>query len=472
MTAPLARLEPVPLQIDDAVQELAREGAGLGLQIADAGCNVNEIAKRAQSERALLEKIHEQMKQLGQDNAQIAESTTNALTNAQHTAQKIQQSSAKLDGLIQEIEVLVANVTQSHGLLEELSSALKKVEKVIGGIDAISRQTNLLALNATIEAARAGEAGRGFAVVASEVKKLASQTSKSTNEISSTLAALTANARALIEQGATSEKAAKAVGQGTQAIVETFASVEDAVHLIADDASTIQKAASEIDERSSALLVDVGEVARSFDASSINLLHVDKRLTEMQAIGEVLIKAGVQAGAKTEHALFVSEAQRLAQEVSRLCEKAIDDGTITMEDLFDRDYRKIPGSNPDQFTNRHVEFFDTVLRPLYDSVLDFDPRVVFSAAVDENGFSPSHNSKFCSPQGKDPLWNEANCRHRRFYKERVGLGTGRNREPFAIHVYRRDMGGGRMAPVIDASAPVTIRGRHWGGMRIAYTAEK
>jgi methyl-accepting chemotaxis protein len=37
-----------------------------------------------------------------------------------------------------------------------------------------------------------------------------------------------------------------------------------------------------------------------------------------------------------------------------------------------------------------------------------------------------------------------------------------------VQTYRRDMGGGTFAVMKDVSAPIRVRGRHWGGLRLAY----
>ena len=105
---------------------------------------------------------------------------------------------------------------------------------------------------------------------------------------------------------------------------------------------------------------------------------------------------------------------------------------------------------------------------LQEALLELDPRVAFCAAVDRNGYLPTHNEQFSRPQGDDPEWNAANCRNRRMFNDRVGLAAGQNQESFLLQTYRRDMGCGTFVLMKDASAPIFIGSRHWGGVRMGY----
>jgi methyl-accepting chemotaxis protein len=112
------------------------------------------------------------------------------------------------------------------------------------------------------------------------------------------------------------------------------------------------------------------------------------------------------------------------------------------------------------------------LPPVLEPLLQGDPHIVFCAAVDVNGYLPTHNRKFSQTPGADPQWNNANCRNRRLFNDRVGLAAGRSTRPYLLQAYRRDLDGGVFALMKDVSSPIVVRGRHWGGLRIGYrTAE-
>ena len=43
--------------------------------------------------------------------------------------------------------------------------------------------------------------------------------------------------------------------------------------------------------------------------------------------------------------------------------------------------------------------------------------------------------------------------------------------PFLLQTCRRDMGGGDLRMMTDLGAPITVKGRHRGGLRLAHTLQ-
>jgi methyl-accepting chemotaxis protein len=185
-------------------------------------------------------------------------------------------------------------------------------------------------------------------------------------------------------------------------------------------------------------------------------------------VSEHLIGLIAEADVETEDTPFIRAVRRAAKQVGESFEAALAKGKISEQELFDRRYEPIPGSNPQQLMARFTRFTDETLPAIQEPLLDMNERITFCAAVDENGYLPTHNRKFSQAPTNDPVWNAAHCRNRRLFNDRTGAAAGRNTKPLLLQTYRRDMGGGEFVVMKDASAPIYVNGRHWGGFRIAY----
>ena len=170
---------------------------------------------------------------------------------------------------------------------------------------------------------------------------------------------------------------------------------------------------------------------------------------------------------RRDDAEIVALTKDTAAQVARLFEQAIDRKEITWEQLWDVEYRIIRDSDPPQYTTRFLALCDRVLPAIQEPLLAKNQRISFAVTIDRNGYLPTHNQAYSQPQRPgDKVWNTAHCRHRRIFDDRTGLSAARNRQPVLVQTYRRDMGGGVFVSMKDVSAPVMVRGQHWGGFRI------
>jgi methyl-accepting chemotaxis protein len=455
---------------ETVIERFADAASGIGIQIVDAAGNVDDVSDSLSAQAALLETMHSEMTLLSQGNASIVTATHSAAAVSDRARRDVAASRDTLQEAVARIRGLIELVNEQQAVLRELTAALGTVGTVAGGIQSIAKQTNLLALNATIEAARAGEVGRGFGVVAGEVKALARQTATATDEIAATLATLDKTAERLIGQSGKAVDCARRVDSDTAAIGQTIETIETAVQAVGDETAAITREAETISARCSEVLGSVERTADGVTASAAHMEQARAQLGRLLNSGEALIRITADAGVETADTPMIRLAREIAATIAEAFEQALADGTLAEADLFDEAYRPIPGSDPQQFTTRYIDFTDRVLTPIQDPVLAHDPRIVFCAAVDRSGFLPTHNSKYAKKQGPDPVWNAAHCRNRRMFTDRVGLAAAKNREPFLVQTYRRDMGGGEKALMMDVSAPILVRGRHWGGLRLAYRA--
>ena len=170
-----------------------------------------------------------------------------------------------------------------------------------------------------------------------------------------------------------------------------------------------------------------------------------------------------------ENTEFVTRAMEAGTALTKIFEDAVKSGAISIDDMFDADYVEIAGTNPLQHRTRILNWADRALPPFQEAFLARDPRMVFCAMIDRNGYLPVHNKIYSHPQRPgDVAWNTANCRNRRIFNDAAGLAAGRNLRSYLIQSYARDMGNGKTIMMREIDVPIRVNGRHWGGFRTAY----
>ncbi|MGE5506371.1 MAG: methyl-accepting chemotaxis protein [Actinomycetota bacterium] len=438
------------------------------LEAADIAASIDDVNRFVQQQQKLFENLSDLAHQMADAINAIAEAATTTNSVSSDANAQSSHSLATVDQAVDCIRKLAGSVAGIETRLGELESALGAVGQMSRNIQGIAKQTNLLALNATIEAERAGDAGKGFAVVATEVKSLARKAAEVTTGIDGAVERLSGRVTDLITRTGKTVAGAEAVSDGVGVISSTIAANSGALGTIGDRVAEITAAADESRTECEDVIDYVETFMVSLETTSDELAIADQRINTVLTKGEELMAFLSAGGWQNENTLYIEAVRDGAARIAALFEAEVAAGRLSAADMFDEDYQKVAGTDPEQFTTRFTATCDRLLPAVQDKMLELSPKVVLCASVDRNGYLPTHHPKTSQPQGSDPKWNEVNCRQRRFYVDRTGLRAARNTQPFLLQTFRRTMADGQVAILKDVSAPIMVQGRHWGGLRLAY----
>jgi methyl-accepting chemotaxis protein len=451
---------------ENAIRAVARDCGSLSIECSDVAGYVEGVAERINEHLKMLDTLEDVTTRLLTDQARVSDSTDEARLLSEQARIKLEAGRAAIDGTIQGFKGLTELVVQLGERMAGFALAMNQVQTVSSTIETIARKTNMLALNATIEAARAGDAGRSFAVVAAEVKKLAHDTRSATSQIASTIGELTREASAVTSEIKTGVERSRAAQAGFGQISDTVREVTEIVSMVDRQTEGIAHSTSLIQTSVDRVKAGLSDFAGDARENGGQLMKVESRLSHLEMMSNTMLNTLANSGAEIDDTPMILLGQSEMREIAEIVEQAIDRGEISIEDVFDRNYRERPGSNPKQFDTNFCDFADRGIRPIIDRIRSSDPRIIGTTIGDVNGHLPTHLSERSQPQGSDPVWNDAHCRNRRILiDDQTRYALQSNEPTLMTYVMQR---GDESIAVKNVYVPLFIKGRRWGNVELAY----
>ncbi|HLU19155.1 MAG TPA: methyl-accepting chemotaxis protein [Pusillimonas sp.] len=415
-----------------------------------------QLASEQSAEAQALAVSGNQIETLSQDTAEgvaeVAQACSSQLVAANQALSQLNELHERVTRVASQVEVF-------SGVVAQLSQRAQSVDDTSRLIKDIALQTHLLALNAGVEAARAGEAGKGFAVVATEVGKLAERVNAATGDIvqhAGEILELVSDTRGRTDEIHADMSSSEQVVSGFRNDFDRF--VADFERMDARMAETAQTVAQvnvtnqEMNEAIARIATLSAQVQNRMVTMSDQVQGVRDKTESLQRQLTAL---------RTGNTPFDWLTQVL-QHLRSSCVKLLREAQAEGLDIFDRQYRQIAGSNPPRYHTLYDSALEPRLQPLLDRILAEIPAGHYAVLLDENGYCPTHNSRYCQEPTGDVAHDTVNVRNKRIFGDDFSLAAVRNPRGVLCQTHMRDTGD----IVTDLSLPLDIDGRRWGAVRL------
>lgn len=291
--AMMRNLNQLVSKVDEAVARVTSSASEILAAAQEQASGVTEQASQISEVASSLQQLTATARQVSESSQQVAGTAEKGNESARYGGKSVSDSIAAMQRIKQ-------TVNSTAKKIQGLGESSRKISKVVTAIQDIAEKTNLLALNAAIEAARAGEAGRGFAVVADEIRKLAEESSNSTEDINNLISSIQGETNATVMA---MEEGTKSVEEGVQLINEAGDALQAIMNIVeqtADLSREISMATEQQtrgNEQVTQAMSNLSQVVKQTEMSARQTISSAQDLTELAtelkiASSELIIKRG------------------------------------------------------------------------------------------------------------------------------------------------------------------------------------
>ena len=392
-------------------------------------------------------------------NIAISEISQSTQYVSEQTSRNLEEAKKTFGGLsngADNIHIITEKVQAFKLTVEDLGNKSSKIMGLVSLINNISDQTNILSLNATIEAERAGIHGKGFAVVAAEVRDLAKKVKPATETIALNIAEMIetvnkteAETSEILDYTQKTNDIVAHAASNFEAMIADFQQSGDQLLKIA--AAIEELSMNNTDILSKVKTIDglTHEIADDMHSAASSVSSLQSFTENMQTM---VCRFRTGCG-RLDGVIAKARAHR------DFCQEKITAMQADRMNVFDRNYRPVPGTDPQKYSTQYSRHFDEAFQAYFDAILDEIDGTIYAVILDVNGYLPTHHKKYSHPPTGEFEVDVINSRDKRIFNNgEMEIRRAKNTTPMLLQTNMRDTG----EILTDISLPIQVGSRHWG----------